>query len=117
MAKKKPKKTLLAVLDDLPPNVCRVVARQNNGWKPMSHADLAKRSGLANSTVAAISKRKTWRGLTVEVVEAFALACGVDHMHTKRTKQYLKRNKFIHLVRADGNARKMYAAIFKSIAS
>jgi hypothetical protein len=58
----------------------------------MSYSDIADVSGLDRSTVIRISGRSTWRGMKVDTVQRFSLACGInltagkrDHMKLMRT--------------------------------
>jgi hypothetical protein len=89
-------KTPLEVFDEFPPTLCRYLARKNNGRVKMSHSDIARVSGLERSTVAKLSKRTTWSGLTIDTIQRFSLACGVNLLSTARQKDFFKRRKKVH---------------------
>lgn len=65
----------------------------------MTITDIAQASGLPRSTVFSISERTTWRGVSPEVADAFASACGIDLMapyydiyeFRRRVRSYLYR--------------------------
>lgn len=101
---------LFKIADRFPPCLCRLVARK--GWTPMSTRDLAAKSGLSKSYVSNLSKRSTWKGIPIDVVDRFVAACGINLLSPKRTIEYLKSSKMIHLKRATATQRKLFAAIF-----
>lgn len=80
----------------------------------MTHTEIAIKSGLPLASVAEISMKTSWRGLRIEVIEAFSLACGVDHMRCRRQMEYLRRRKMIHLQKGDANQRRMYARLMQA---
>lgn len=117
---RRPLKTLLATLDEFPPNKCRLLARKKRGRhsQAMTHLEISQKAGLPLSTVAELSTRATWRGIRVEVVEAFALACGVDHLHTKRQRWFIARGStFGHLKKGDANQRRLYSKLMQAKAA
>jgi hypothetical protein len=105
--------SLLAKAERVPPYICRYVARKKHGTEPMSHTDIAKKSGLSRSFVADLSKRKSWKGIPVNVVDAFSIACGVDLMAPWETFDFLKSSKKDHLNGATLAQRKFIASLFR----
>jgi hypothetical protein len=98
---------ILARLNLLPPFLCRFIARkrvQSEGRKrlePMTHSDIAQRSNLPRSTVGDLSHRTSWEGVSIEVADRFATACGVDLTKPGRYIRWLRTGRFKHLT---GNA-------------
>lgn len=114
---------ILARLDRLPPCVCRLLARcrDGRGWRGLSHREIETISKLPKSTVADLSFRKTWKGVAVEVIDAFAAACGVDHLRARRQLTYLHTRKMTYTetgsiaqVRMYTKLLKLYAGITKA---
>jgi len=89
------------------------MARSHHGWRGLSHAALAERAGLARSTVAKISKRRTWAGLTIEVIDRFAFACGVDVLHPREAARLIRSRKKPFLAKAPPAQRRFYLRLFK----
>lgn len=85
--------TLLEKLNKFPPILCRAVARKNRGREPMSLRDIADQSGLALSTVCELSQRRTWTNATLETIQKFSAACGVDLLHPRRHLYFIKHRK------------------------
>lgn len=76
----------------------------------MTDRELARRSGLSVTTIALMSREKTWNRFAVATVDAFARACGVDLIHPRRQLDYLKRRKLAHAERND-RAKKLFAMV------
>ncbi len=104
---------LLDIANKFPPHICRYVARKKHGLEPMSHADIARKSGLSRSFVASLSKRKTWKGIPVNVIDSFSRACGVDILVPKRTIEFLRHSKKAHLRSATKLQRIFIASLFQ----
>jgi hypothetical protein len=104
--------TLIQLANRVPPCLCRVMARKKNGFAPMSHRDLADASGLSKTKVAELSLRRKWDGVPIDQVEAFARACGVDLMNTKRVKDFLRRAKRVHLQNANPAQKLFFQRLF-----
>lgn len=104
--------TLLQIAEKFPPSLCRFCARKKHGLVPMSHRDLAAVSGLCKSTVAKLSKKQSWKGVSIDVVVRFSAACGVDLRNPKRAVDFLKNGKKSHILKAGINQRKFFAEIF-----
>lgn len=96
-----------------PPFICRYVARKKHGNEPKSHSDLARESKLSRSYVAVLSRKRTWKGIPIDVVERFSSACGVNLMAPSKTREFLKRAKKEHLQNASGAQRKFIFSLFK----
>lgn len=105
--------TLLEQADQFPPILCRYLARKKHGYHPMSVRDIAAASGLSKSKVAELSDRTSWRGIAIEDVVAFSLACGVDLQRPSRVMEYIRRSKRVYLARANPQQREFLARIFK----
>lgn len=106
--------TILQKVNEIPPCVCRLLARK--GWKPMSHADLAKASGLSKSTVAKISIMLTWDKVTFGSAFKFSKACGVDLLHPNKHWKTLKNRK-TQYGRTTKTQRRMFARLIQKTAS
>lgn len=105
--------TLLEKADRLPPYICRYVARKKHGTEPMSHTDIAKASGLSRSFVAVLSKRRTWKGIPINVIDSFSIACGVNLSTPSETIDFLKNSDKNHLNGASLAQRKFIASLFR----
>jgi len=114
-AKNSAVRTILAAANLIPPCLCRLVARQNHGSRGITHAELARRSGLSKSKVMDLSFRTSWDGVSIDVLQRFALACGVNHMQTRRTLEYLRRRKMMHVRQAPPASRRFYARLFELV--
>ena len=90
-----------------------MVARKKNGRQSMSVRDLAEVTGVSRTTISELSMKKTWKGVKVELVEAFANACGVDLFKPADTYYYLKNSKQTHLKNMPASRRRMFAKMFK----
>jgi len=106
--------TLLQIAEKFPPNICRFLARKMHGTKPMSHSDLAEKTGLSRAGVALLSKRKSWRGVPIERVVGFSEACGVSLTNPKRTTEFMRRASKKYLVGANKTQRKFLSEILKA---
>lgn len=109
--------TILQKLERIPPFVCRLIARENHGNRGLTHADLAQRSGLAVSTIKSFSFATTFRGRDIEKCQAFALACGVNHLAAERQIEFIKRRRWVHVERATGNQARMYQRLKRLLVS
>lgn len=103
---------MLEIADRFPPFVCRFVARKDHGTKPMSHTDLAKASGLSRAYISVLSRRRSWKGIPINVVDRFSKACGVDLLTPKHTIRFLRYAKKNHLAGATIAQRKFIASLF-----
>lgn len=82
-------KSLLAMLDRLPPNICRLVARDHR--RPLTNHQLAERSGLSIKKIVHISRQKSWTNVPVGQVDQFRTACGVTMQNLAAQLYYLRR--------------------------
>jgi len=105
--------TLLQFLDRFPPHLCRLVARQSHGRRGLSARQIAARSGLSLATVSSLSVRRTWAGVKIETIDAFARGCGVDFFHLRRHVQFLKKGVWSHVKNSNREQRKMYRRLLK----
>jgi hypothetical protein len=81
--------TLVQKIDKLPPNLVRVLARDNNG--AMSNREIADKAGLSTKRIGQISRLKSWATLPIWEAAVFADACGVDLLNQAKTRKYLMR--------------------------
>lgn len=103
--------TIFQKAERLPPFVCRLLARSKNGWKPLSHSDIAKASGIARSTVAKLSSLTSWKGVAIDVADRFAAACGVNLLTPGKYFFMLRKLKLAHLKCGNAPQRKMFAKL------
>lgn len=108
---------LLEYVDQIPPCICRLVARKNHGRNALTHRDLAKLCGISKSYVADLSMRSTWRGVPIEIIQVFGEACGVDFARPNRVRYYLRTYKKIHVLNSGGNGKKMFQRMFTQVPS
>lgn len=85
----KPKPTLLEMLDELPPNLCILIARRGRRMIPV--AEIRQASGLSRRRWEAALKSNTYRDMTVAEVDAFRTACGITPLNEWRHRAYLIR--------------------------
>lgn len=83
-------------LNKFPPFLCRFVARKKHGLRPVTDQEIADASGLSISTVCWLSKLKLWDTISLDTIERFSTACGVNLLHTARHVDFLKRRKKVH---------------------
>jgi hypothetical protein len=83
-------------LDRLPPNICRLIAREGRR-QPLDNAALAARSGLTIERIAYISKLRSWASVTVGEMDAFRTACGISPTNQSRHYWYVRRTFDQHL--------------------
>lgn len=111
--------SLLASIDRIPPCVCRLFARRQSadGWVPKSHREIAIEAGLSKSTVAELSRRKTWRGTPIGVADQFARACGVNLADPRDAIRRLRshRTRLQHLKHGNQHQRRMISELLKVI--
>lgn len=104
MANRRLPKTLLERLDVMPPFIVYALARKGVGYafRRIYCKEMAETSELSERTIARISTKLSWRGITVETVDAFFRACRVDPFHLSLQRKYIrymaKRGKFQHLL-------------------
>lgn len=83
----------LEKMDKLPPNVCRLIAREPHRMKePRTTETIAKISGLSKQTVLRISRLRTWRDIPIGQMEDFKKGCGLDVGRECLQIAYLKRS-------------------------
>lgn len=82
--------TLLELADQLPPNICRLIARDCK--KGLTNAQIAERAGMTEQRVAYISTRKTWAGLSIEDIDSFRKGCGITVRNAAYQLRYMTRS-------------------------
>lgn len=111
---------LLSRANQLPPFICRFIARkrkQSEGRRrlvPLSHSDIAERANLPRSTVADLSVKESWEGVPLNVVDAFASACGVNLMRPSKHLAWLRLGRFGHLSKGNVQQRRFFARLMSS---
>jgi hypothetical protein len=86
-------------------------------WHGLSHREIEQVSKLPKSTVAELSFRTTWKGVEVDVVEAFSAACGVNHLSSKRSMFSLQHRKMSWTDNGSMQQKAMYVRLFETLAS
>lgn len=81
--------SLMRFLDRISPSQCRVVAIE--GGKEVKTSELARRSGLHESTIKALTRRDTWYGVDTSTICRYTYACRVDLTNVKYKLQRLRR--------------------------
>lgn len=104
-------------LNKISPKMCRLIARKSRGQKPMSHTDIALRSGLSRSTVVAISKLNKWDNLPLKRIQAFSEACGVDLLRPKTSMRIVRKRRLGFMSAANSAQRKMFGRILGTLAA
>jgi len=77
----------------------------------MSHSDVAKVSGLARSTVIAITNLPKWDTLSLRTIDAFSRACGVDLLAPNMSLLILRKKQMGFMRHANPAQLKMYARL------
>lgn len=88
------------------------MARKRNGFAPLSVRELAQLSGLSKSTVSELSLKKTWDGVSIDVVVRFSEACGVDLMRPRDAREYLRHSKKVHIENATPKQKRFFLRLF-----
>lgn len=108
---------ILTRADQLPPFICRLIARKrvmtdgHSRFVPMSHADIAAVSDLPRSTISDLSRRHSWTGVRIEVIDAFTRGCGVDLTNPGRHIAWLKRNRAAHISAGNAHQRRFFTRL------
>lgn len=108
------KRSLIEKLDRVPPYLCRLMATTRWGRKGLSHDELAHRSGLTKSTISRLSRLTTWRNITLDTVQRFADACGVDLLRTKTTLRPLRMSRMVFFKNSNAEQRRFYIRIMRT---
>lgn len=83
---------LRILLLEWPPVLVRTLARTGRGRavRVLTHAEVAKRSGLSIATVRRISAMRNWDHVRFDVVDRFLAACGFDLSLAFRQRQFIR---------------------------
>jgi hypothetical protein len=102
-------KKLAAFADRCPPILCRLLARTGRGEqsRPLTNLEIARRSGMTERSVLNLSRKTSWAGLTLDVIDAFTSACGVSLFHLSRQKRFWRDGKKEYLFNGSPRQRKM----------
>lgn len=99
--------------DLVPPFLCRLYARTRNGRASASCRDIAVKSGLSKSKVAAISVLVSWKTVAVKDVDAFAGACGVDFDNPHKVAEYFRKSRMTFLAACHPNQKRLFAKLMR----
>lgn len=86
-------KTYLERLDEIPPPLCRLIAR-TKGHAPriLTITQIAAAAGLHWRKVAWIASQKSFARVTVADAEKFRLGCGITVENESLHREYIRRN-------------------------
>lgn len=86
-------KSYLARMDEIPPNICRLIARTKSKYPHiLTIPEIAAASGLTWQKVSRIAKLKSFGRVAVEDADKFRLGCGITPETEKMHKHYIRRN-------------------------
>jgi len=91
---------LIDRLNKFPPFLCRFVARDKSGQKPISNIEISRRTGISVVTIAKISRMRSWDNLKLSTIQSFSNACGVNLLSTSEQRRFLRRRKKIYAKKA-----------------
>lgn len=103
---------IISTLDRCPPCLCRLLARKKRGHVAMSHRDIARVSGLALTTIVEISFKTTWSGLTVDTIERFCQACGVNPLQPSEHMEFMRKSEMKYATNCETRQRSMFSRLF-----
>lgn len=108
---------LLNKINRTPPKLCRLFAREGpaNNQRPMSDREIARKSGLAHSTIVRLSKMDHWDGITFSTYQAFTHACRVDPMNAHGHRLLFRRKdvRLVYMKNATPQQQRMFDRILK----
>lgn len=85
--------SLLSTLDEFPPCVIRMVAREPGRKRiPATLDSIAERSGLAKGYVQYMATLTSWATVEVGVVDQFLKGCGFTFSDWAAIRKYVKRS-------------------------
>ncbi len=107
-------KTYLSIVDEFPPALCRLVARQ--GRRGFTDRELAERTGWSTQKVVHIASAGSWADITVGDMASFMTACGVGPATIRHHRRFLKRtarsaHPLHHLKLPEGATLRLLAAL------
>lgn len=79
---------LLETINRIPPFLVYSLARDHRSRPSLN--ELVKRSGLSMRTFTRIARLMTWNGVRADNIDAFCQACGVDILHPRKDRDYLR---------------------------
>ena len=82
-------KTLLEIIDRLPPFVVYALARDGHGGRP-ALLKIVNASGMPQRTFFRIAKKLTWAGVKVAQIDGFAKACGVNLLSQIKDRDFMR---------------------------
>lgn len=86
------KPTLLEALDEIPPKLCRLIARHpGRVQKPMTLDELVARSGLSKRKLRRIMRLDSFATVKVAEVDAYRAACGITPQNLFTHRQYIRK--------------------------
>lgn len=87
--------TYLECLDQIPPAYCRLIAReakQGRWHRILTITQIAEAAGLSWQKTAAIARRKSFAGVTVEDADKFRRGCGITLANEQMHMKFIRRN-------------------------
>jgi len=104
---------ILERANQIPPFMCRIMARKGRGMKPLSNADIAGISGLNHAYVSQLSLKRSWTGIRMDVADRFARACGVDLTRPAPHLRWLRMAGMKHLREGNAHQRRFFKRLFE----
>jgi len=87
------------------------MATSRRGRRMLSHDDLAEISGLHKATIQRLSLLTSWRGVTVDTMERFSSACGVNLLQTGKGMEILRTRKMVFFHHANREQRRFLSRV------
>ena len=100
-------------MNDIPPVVCRILARHRRGRRALSSRELSIISGLDRHTIDRLSLKKNWVGVNVVTAVKFALACGINHLNARRDRELFKTGRLVHILNAPPGTQGYYRRLIR----
>lgn len=82
-------KTYLSIVDEFPPALCRLVAR--NRRRGLTDKELAAKVGWSIQKTVHVASAGSWASISVGDMASFMTACGVTPSTIRQQRRYLKR--------------------------
>lgn len=88
-----PGKTYLQRLDEIPPPLCRLIARTDSHRPRLLHMhEIAAAAGLTWQRCAKIAMLKSFARVPIEDAEKFRRGCGITLENEHHQKEFIRRN-------------------------
>lgn len=97
MGRRPKKETLLEDLDQIPPVICRMLARRfapkwghSSPLEPLTMTEIAKKADLPLGVARWIAMQPSWENVKVGHASKFRQACGVTHRNVKLVLRFIR---------------------------